>query len=147
VALAVLLWRDHLLLLRGEDSVKPETFYRAIGGGVDFGERAAEAVVREFREEVEREVEVIEPLGVVENIFTHEGRAGHEVDFEFMVRFAPGHEPPDLEPIEAVEHDDGGAIDGSFTAYWMPLHQVLSGEHIIYPPGFTDRLAAWLGRR
>ena len=147
VALAVLLWRDHLLLMRGEDSVKPETFYRAIGGGVEFGEPAAEAVVREFREELSRDIEVVEPLGTVENIFTHEGRPGHEIDFEFIVRFAPGQAPPDLEPLAAVEHDDDGRVYEELIAYWIPLHEALSGEHIIYPPGFTDRLAAWLGRR
>ncbi len=146
VALAVLLWRDHVLLFRGEDSVKPETFYRAIGGGVEFGEPATEAVVREFREELSREIEVVEPLGAAENIFTHEDRAGHEIDFEFIVRFAPGQEPPNLEPLAGVEHNDAGAVEGGFTAYWIPLHEALSGEHIIYPPGFTDRLAAWLGR-
>ena len=147
VALAVLLWRDHVLLIRGEDSVKPETFYRAIGGGIEFGEMAAAAVAREFCEELARDIEVVEPLGTVENIFTHEGRAGHEIDFEFIVRFAPGQEPQDLEPLAGVEHDDDGGVSEDLTAYWMPLHEALSGEHIIYPPGFTDRLAAWLGRR
>ena len=41
-----------LLLERGMDAAKGEAFYRAPGGGVEFGEYAAAALRREFMEEL-----------------------------------------------------------------------------------------------
>ena len=140
IAIGVLLFRDHVLCARGHDSVKDQTFHRPLGGTIEFGEPAADAVVREFREELGRDVEVVESLGVVENLFTLEGGQGHEVVFEFVVRFAPGHEPPDLEPLTAVEGD------ATFEADWLPLAEVLAGTHRVYPDALPERLAAWVNR-
>ena len=140
IAIGVLVHRDHLLCARGHDSVKDETFYRPLGGEVDFGEWAKNAVVREFHEEIGRHVEVVEPLGTVENIFTLRGETGHEVVLEFIVRFAPGQEPPDLGPLTAVEGD------ATFEAVWLPLAEVLAGVHRVYPDALTERLAGWVNR-
>ncbi len=138
LALAVLLWRDHVLCAEGFDAVKGETFYRPLGGGIDFGERAADAVVRELLEETGRAVSVRAALGAVENLFTFNGGAGHEVIFEFVCAFAPGAEPADLDPITADEHGSG------FTARWLPLAEVVAGTHRVYPDGLPERLARWL---
>ncbi len=140
IAIGVLVYRDHLLCARGHDSVKDETFYRPLGGEVEFGEWAKDAVVREFREEIGRDVEMVEPLGTVENIFTLRGETGHEVVLEFIVRFAPGHEPPDLEPLAATE--DGAP----FEVVWLPLAEVLAGVHRVYPDALIERLAGWVNR-
>lgn len=138
LAIGLLLHEDHLLFAEGHDGVKGETFYRALGGEIEFGEAAAEAVVREFREELGRAVEVRALLGVIENRFTLQGEPGHEVIFEFLVAFAPGEAPKDFEPLTA---DEGGH---PFTARWLPLAEVLAGAWRVYPEGVPDRLAGWL---
>lgn len=140
LALAILLHRDHVLCAQGYDEVKRQTFYRPLGGGVDFGERASEAVVRELREEIGRQVEAGELLAVTENIFTFNGGAGHEVCFEYLARLAPGAEPADLDPIDCDEHGR------TFTACWLPLAEVLGGMHVVYPDGLRERLADWVNR-
>lgn len=140
LALAILVHRDHVLCARGYDEVKEQTFYRPLGGGVDFGERASEAVARELREEIGREVTPGELLAVTENIFTFNGGAGHEVCFEYLAAFAPGSEPGDLAPIVCDEHGR------SFTAEWLPLAEVLGGMHVVYPEGLQERLAGWVSR-
>lgn len=140
LALAVLIHRDHVLCARGYDEVKQQTFYRPLGGGVDFGERAEDAAIRELREEIDREVVVTELLAVTENIFTFNGAPGHEICFEYIARFAAGAEPADLAPIICDEHGR------SFTACWLPLAEVLGGVHVVYPDGLRDRLAAWVNR-
>jgi ADP-ribose pyrophosphatase YjhB (NUDIX family) len=140
LALAILLHRDHLLCARGYDEVKQQTFYRPLGGGVDFGERASEAVARELREEIDRAVEAVELLAVTENIFTFNGGAGHEVCFEYVTKFALGAAPDDLSEVVCDEHGR------SFTASWLPLAEVLGGMHVVYPEGLRERLAGWVNR-
>ncbi len=138
LALAVLLHRDHILCAQGYDEVKGETFYRPLGGGIEFGERAADAAVRELREEIGREVVTRELLGVTENLFVFNGAHGHEVCFEFIAEFAEGAEPADLGPMVCAE---GGR---PFTACWLPLAEVIGGMHIVYPDGLPARLAEWV---
>ena len=41
---------DRLFVSEGYDPVKQQTFYRALGGGVDFGETSHAALQREFHE-------------------------------------------------------------------------------------------------
>lgn len=62
---------------------------RPLGGSVAFGERAADALIREFEEEVGITVTVLGGPHVMENIFTHEGQVGHEVLFLFPVALPP----------------------------------------------------------
>jgi len=56
------------LVIRSTDA-NGEPFLRLPGGGIEPGERAAQAAVREVREEVD--ATLVEPrlLGVVENLF------------------------------------------------------------------------------
>ena len=140
LALAVLIYRDHVLCAQGYDEVKGQTFYRPLGGGIEFGERAADAAVRELREEIGRDIVVRELLGVTENLFVFNGAPGHEVCFEFITEFAEGAAPAGLEPVTC---DEGGR---PFTACWLPIAEILGGMHIVHPDGLPVRLAEWVNR-
>lgn len=70
-----------VLAMKGWDKVKQEYFYRILGGGIDFGETAAETVGREFLEELGVSLQNIHLLDVTENIFTYNGKPGHEIVF------------------------------------------------------------------
>ncbi|MEO0938275.1 MAG: NUDIX domain-containing protein [Pseudomonadota bacterium] len=76
---------------------------RPLGGGVEFGERWADALVREFREELGAAIVVTGPPIVLENIYVHEGAQGHEVVFAAPVEFA---EPPEADVLRFAE-DNG----------------------------------------
>ncbi len=64
-----------------------EDFWSLPGGRVAVSETAEEAVRREMREELGLEPRIERLLWVVENLFTHEGRAGHEIGLYYLVSF------------------------------------------------------------
>ncbi|WP_267640295.1 NUDIX hydrolase [Haloarchaeobius amylolyticus] len=130
-----LIWRDDELLLQRYDAA--ETFYRPLGGGLEFGEQARDALVREFHEELDREVVPRDRVGVLENVFTFEGTPGHEVVFVFEAEFADDG-AYEQETFEGVE-DDGS---GTFTASWEPVSRFVEGSATLYPDGVVDLLDA-----
>ena len=52
-SLAIIRRNGKVLAIKGEDKVKSDTFYRLIGGGIEFGELSLEALKREIREELD----------------------------------------------------------------------------------------------
>ena len=134
MAVAVCRAGDRILVERGVDRASGKHFFRAIGGGVEFGERAADAVVREWREELGLELEAPVLLGVLENLFTYEGRPGHEIVLVFGARLAdpPAYERGELETVET-----GG---GRHSAVWVTLNEARGGSTPLYPDGLLDLL-------
>ena len=74
LALCVFRRGDKIFVSQGYNSRKDQTFFRPIGGKIEFGERAAEAVAREVQEEIGAEIADLKYLGTLENIFTYEGK-------------------------------------------------------------------------
>ena len=65
LVVAIIEHNDKYLVCAGFDSVKNEKFYRLIGGGIEFGEKAETALRREFKEEINSELANIKFLGVI----------------------------------------------------------------------------------
>jgi 8-oxo-dGTP pyrophosphatase MutT (NUDIX family) len=122
-----------LLLAPGYDHVKDQRFYRPLGGGIDFGERAIEAARREIREELGAEVDGLELLGTVENLFTYRGEPGHELIWLFEGRFV------DLAfyARDVITADEGGI---AFDVEWVPPSLFEDGEVPLYPDGLLALL-------
>jgi len=83
IAICLFQWNDKILVFEGFDSVKQSHYYRPLGGGIEFGERATDTIRREIREEINQDAIDLNLLGVMENIFDCEGRRGHEIVFVF----------------------------------------------------------------
>src|SRR3954465_585909 len=54
LALCVFRKEGSIFISKGYDPKKDETFYRPIGGGIEFGENGRQAVVREVQEDPQR---------------------------------------------------------------------------------------------
>jgi ADP-ribose pyrophosphatase YjhB (NUDIX family) len=113
------------LASRGFDSAKNEEFFRVIGGGVHFTEKAEEAVRREVREELGAEISKLRFLEVVENVFTYLGNPGHEIIFLYEGEFADAS----IYEQESVKFFDGKEME----AVWIPISDVLAGTKKLYP--------------
>ncbi|WP_410672658.1 NUDIX hydrolase [Amycolatopsis sp. cmx-4-68] len=133
IVLAVIRRGEALLVFEGRDDVKGETYYRPLGGGVEFGEGSAAALEREFREELDAEILVKERLGVLENVFTWRGHPGHEVAFLYEAVFADPR---------FYDRDEMKILDDPATARWVPLADFRDGSKILYPRGLIELLSA-----
>lgn len=139
LAIGVFSAGDRILLARGTDPVSGEPFYRPLGGGVEFGERAADALGREMEEELGAKIEEPRLLGVLENLFEYAGRAHHEIVFVFDARFAD----PSLYARDAISVTDTGAEWED--ARWISLPSLSTGTHRVVPGGLLPLLQAALG--
>lgn len=116
----------------GDDS---GVFYRPPGGGVEFGETTAEAVVREYEEELDATVTVQGFAGVVENRFEFRGDRGHELCFVYEVAFADD-ERYATASMRGVEHDSDVAYDTE----WATLDDLDARDEALYPDGLREVL-------
>lgn len=138
VALAAVRRADGAVLVqRGHDATRQQSFHRLIGGGIDFGETAEEAVVREWQEELGAHLHEVRLLGWLENLFVFDGAPGHELLAVHVGRVDDEH---------VLGRDDLGTIPGtSSTVHWVPGEQLLDGPLPLYPTGVVDLLRPWLG--
>lgn len=80
--------RDGALLVSEHTGPPGGPFHRPLGGHVEFGEYALDAVHRELQEEIGQHLTGVRLLGVLENIFEWDGALQHEVVFMFAASFA-----------------------------------------------------------
>lgn len=127
----------HVLVLLGRDHAIGVDFYRAIGGGIEFGERADEALRREFMEELGVTIEGSRPLAVAENIFMYEGEPGHEIAHVFAVDCAE----LDALPLDAELH----VLDEGSPVRWVPIDDLRDETRPLFPAGAPEALFALVG--
>ena len=130
--LALAVFRDgSRILVEDSETWDPrDRFYRPPGGGVEFGERAIDAVRREMREEFNAEIRDVRLLGTLESIFDYHGRPGHEIVLVFEARFV------DISHYEAerIVGTEGSGI--RIEAIWIDVSQPL--DRPLYPDGLLE---------
>jgi 8-oxo-dGTP pyrophosphatase MutT (NUDIX family) len=134
LVICIFRWDRVILVAESFDSSKGEVFYRPIGGEINFGESSQAALVREVREELEAEITHLCYLGTLENLFTYENQAGHEIvqiyDAEFVDRSL-------YEQVWLEGREDNGL---SFKAIWKPLADFENEAERLYPTGLFELL-------
>ena len=64
-----------------------DTYYALVGGRVKLGEPSSDTVVREFKEELGKDIEIIGYISTIENFFELNGKKYHEIIFIYQVEF------------------------------------------------------------
>ena len=139
--IAICLFRDgdRILVSEAYDSSEGSHFCRPLGGGIEFGEQSRDAVLREIREEVGAEVEKLELVGVLENVFMYEGARGHEIVFVYDGEFK------DRSLYEAGEVRGYRAeTDAGFVAAWRSPQEMRATNVRLVPEGLADLLSRWM---
>jgi 8-oxo-dGTP pyrophosphatase MutT (NUDIX family) len=127
---------NKILVGEGYDAVKDESFYRPLGGGIEFGELSVETICRELMEEINVEVErdSLTFLGVVENMFYFNGIPGHEI---VMIYDGALKESGLYEQAVIVGQEANG---DATRAMWKSLDEFESGKSTLYPTGLVELL-------
>ena len=119
--------KGKILVCEGTDTVKNETFYRPAGGMIEFQEKADDALRREIKEETGEDIKNIKYLTTVENIFTYEGKPGHEIILVYDAEFVD-KEIYKRERVKITESNDAWC-----NAYWKTPDEFGGGKLILYP--------------
>jgi len=133
LALGLIRDSDRIFISEGYDPVKQQTFYRALGGGVDFGETSLIALRREFQEEIQAELTNIRYLGCLENIFTFNDQPGHEILQVYQCDFVDQK----FYQLEQLVFSEG---DRQKTALWVNIERFKSGKLRLVPETFLEYL-------
>jgi 8-oxo-dGTP pyrophosphatase MutT (NUDIX family) len=136
IAVCIFRHKDKILVFEGLDPQKDETFYRPLGGGIEFGEHSADTIRRELREEIGAEVRDLVYLGTLENIFTYDGEPGHEI-----VQVYDGVLVDSGLYEQAVIVGREADVEEHFRAMWKSLDEFRAGKSILYPEGLLEMLS------
>ena len=128
IVLGLIQQDDQLFVSKSYDSVKQQDYYRALGGGVEFGETSLDALKREFMEEIQAELINIQYVSCLENLFTCDGKLGHEIVQLYRCEFAD-RKFYQLDEVTVTE--DSGVT----TASWIALDRFKSQELRLVPEG------------
>ncbi len=134
VALCVFRNNNRILVFEGFEKLRSETFYRPLGGGIEFGEQAEDTVRRELKEEIDADVIDLKYLGMLENIYTFNGKPYHEIViiFDGALISSGLYE----QAVILGEEANGDVI----RAMWKRLDEFREGKSILYPPGLLELL-------
>ncbi|MCR6492860.1 NUDIX domain-containing protein [Cellulomonas sp. P24] len=116
-----------------DETTEPGTgrvHHRAVGGGIEFGELAAQTLVRELREEYGIQVTVGAQLGVLENLFVYQGQAGHELVVVHEAEFASSEDYS----VERTPCND----DPDTVGTWRPRE---GSPYPLYPDGLDNLMS------
>jgi ADP-ribose pyrophosphatase YjhB (NUDIX family) len=133
IAIGVIRRGVELLVAAVTDDAGGIKGWRPPGGGIEPGERAADALRREIVEELSLAIGEPRLLAVIESIFEHHGALGHEIVFAFEMTFAA----PDAYRREVFDFSDGGF---ACQARWIEIERFRAGEQRLFPLGLIDKL-------
>ena len=126
-AMVLMSWNDKILVFKGYDTIKDHYYYRLLGGEIEFGEYARQAIKREMMEEIGVSICDIRYLFTLESLFVCDGVPGHEIDRRYPSLYG--------KEFNAVEND--GQV---FHSMWKSLEEIQQDGRPLYPNGLPEKL-------
>lgn len=125
---AVILRNSAVLLMHNEK----EAYYYTVGGRVQYGETSQQALIREIREELGIEMQIVRPLCFHETFYDEPctGEFFHEIAVYYLME-----DTPDLDCIHCESVTELGASE---TLHWLPLNRLDEVE--VVPKGVVESL-------
>lgn len=108
-------------------------FYRPLGGTIEMGESSASALQREFQEEIDADIRIVQYMDVLENIYTLNKKVFHEISLIYEVEFAEA---------EQYHQESFDVVEGNTMtlAKWVSLEELAMEETTLYPDGLLALL-------
>ncbi len=133
IAVALVYRGADVLVMAVNDDSGAIKGWRPLGGEIEFGESAEEAVAREFIEEIGKPIRCVKQLCVLENLYSHEGSRGHEIVFAFEAELLES----ETESQIAASFVDGGVAND---VAWRPVRQFVEGVERLFPESLVGYL-------
>lgn len=131
--IAICLCRDNNRILVSEYHEQGRLYYRPLGGTIEFGEHAEQTIRREFQEEIAAGLAEVRYLGMLENIYTHNGLRGHEIVLVYDGQLTDNS----LYQKEVIR---GNELGKPFEAVWKRLEEFDPEKAPLYPEGLLAML-------
>ena len=124
VVLGIAIKNNKILVSEYYDASTNKTFYRCLGGGIEFLEKSDVALKREFLEELGIKITLKDFLAIEENIFTFEGKDAHELVFIYNIDINDSDYKDEYSILD-MEKDN--------IAKWIDIEDFRSKKRTIYP--------------
>lgn len=124
IVLGIVRKGNKLLVSKGYDKSKKQEFYRCLGGGIEFLERSEDALIREFKEELNINIKVGRFLGICESIFNYKGKNAHEL----VLLYDAYIDDKDYQEKYKVIDDESET-----EAVWIEINRFKDKELTLYP--------------
>lgn len=117
VSLCLVKREEQYLFVEKYDEVLEVTYYRPVGGTIEFGEDSRSTVIREVKEEINADISEPELITVIENIYSYGPDIGHDLNFVYKA---------DIVDDSYYEQDVINGVEGEegFQAVWIDLNSI-----------------------
>ncbi|MEN8699984.1 NUDIX hydrolase [Bacillus infantis] len=135
-----IIYKDGRILvekLSGKHSKGEGVFYRPLGGTIELGETSIDALKREFLEEAGAEINIVDYIACLENIYSINGITRHELTQLYEAELVN----ESLYEKESIPVNENGRKS---EAKWMPAISFIEKREILFPAGLENFLIRFL---